>query len=184
MSIKNILKGLVSSNKKRSIKTKTASSIYPPKRASGIDVYINGNKQRVEYNPNISEAQLSKIESDIEEKLQASRERNKLWERHFGIVMEYANNGREFERQGKPEAAINEYRQAVDYAIAQPDFLGYANYAHSLERLAVLYRKMRLYENEIDICNIIIDKAYSDKDKELYQLRKDKATQLRDKQNG
>lgn len=75
-------------------------------------------------------------------------EQNAEWERQFGIVMEHQHAGIVAESSGDTDSAILSYTSAVLWGQMLP-LIKPNNYFHSVERLCVLYRRVRDYAAEV-----------------------------------
>lgn len=92
--------------------------------------------------------------------------RRKKWEkrkRSIERIAEMNNQGMELERRGEIDEAIKMYEKNISY--------GDCEARHSYDRLMVLYRKRKDYENELRIINAAISML---PDKSKYLERKDK----------
>lgn len=117
---------------------------------------------------------------NIEQRLAAIRAENKEWERQFSIVMGHQGAGMEAERNGDPDRAISEYTEAVASGRSLPQ-MRINNYFHSIERLTVIYRKRKDYENEIAVINDALAEDLSDKERSNLEHRLERATTLKNK---
>jgi tetratricopeptide (TPR) repeat protein len=110
-----------------------------------------------------------------EERLKQARENNRQWERHFSYLCELKNNGNKFEKEGDINHAVNAYKQAIEYGNKN---LNFANYASAIDRVAILYRKIKDYKSEIDILNFALSHTMHPNHKAKYEQRLEKVKQL------
>jgi len=75
---------------------------------------------------------------------------NEAWEKEFGELMTYQNRGMELEKEKDIEEAVKAYEEAVRLG-SNSSRLHLNNYYHSIERLAVCYRKLKRYEEEVSL---------------------------------
>lgn len=108
------------------------------------------------------------------------REDNKKWEVAFGKCMEYQNNGMELEKSGKLEEAAEEYENAIDFG-KHSNKLQVNNYFHSIERAAIVYRKLKRFDDEIRIIKIGLAEDIGKTDREKFLKRLEKAKLLKEK---
>ena len=99
------------------------------------------------------------------------------WERQFEILMGFQNGGADLERKGRLEDAVAEYRKAVDYG-KNSDLFQINNYYHSYERLAVLYRKLKMYAKEVGIIREALSEELQSKERNKMLNRLEKAKKL------
>jgi tetratricopeptide (TPR) repeat protein len=112
---------------------------------------------------------------ESEEKYKKAREENKQWERHFSYLCELKENGIELEKLEKIKEAIEAYRQAIEYGNKN---LNFVNYASAIDRIVILYRKIKDYQSEIDILNFALSHAMHPNQKLKYKQRLEKVGQL------
>jgi tetratricopeptide (TPR) repeat protein len=112
---------------------------------------------------------------NIEDELKKARDANKRWEMHFSYLCELKENGSKLEKAGDYEGAIEYYRQAVEYGNKK---LNFADYASAIDRLVILYRKMKDYNSELDILNFALSHGIHPNHKTRYKQRLEKAKQL------
>ena len=111
------------------------------------------------------------------ERLKKIQTENREWERHFKILMGFQNGGAELERKNRLEDAVAEYRKAVDYG-KNSDLFQINNYYHSYERLAVLYRKLKMYAKEVGIIRESLSEELQSKERNKMLNRLEKAKKL------
>ena len=114
---------------------------------------------------------------DIEKEIAKLRAQNFQWSKEFGICMTFQNKGIEFERLGMKEEAAFQYEKAVENG-RKSKFLRINNYYFSIERLTILYRKLKRYDKEIQIIRFALTQSISESDKQKLLVRLDKASKL------
>lgn len=90
--------------------------------------------------------------------------------------------GMDAEKSKDYEAAIREYNLAIQEGMAR-EHAGYATFAHSINRLAIIYRKQKRYQDEIDILELGMVQCIGtnfERDGVKYSERINKAQQLLD----
>lgn len=99
----------------------------------------------------------------------------KEWEKEFSSLMGDRGKASKQEKEGKLFEAISEYEQCVEKGILSPRFSIY-NYAHDIDRLAILYRKTKQIDKEVAFLErmITIHPEYSDISKWKDRLSKAK----------
>lgn len=90
------------------------------------------------------------MEEEKEPTLEELRARNREWEEQFSTVMNHQGKGIAFEKEKDIDGAISEYKQAIANG-EKATLLSLNNYLYSMERLMVLYRKIKDYNSEIAI---------------------------------
>ncbi|MBQ8066527.1 MAG: hypothetical protein IJ200_12845 [Prevotella sp.] len=111
------------------------------------------------------------------ERLKKIQTENREWERQFKILMGFQNGGAELERKNRLEDAVAEYRKAVDYG-KNSDLFQINNYYHSYERLAVLYRKLKMYAKEVGIIREALSEELQSKERNKMLNRLEKSKKL------
>lgn len=88
---------------------------------------------------------------------------NKTWEKEFSSLIGNRAKAHNLEKAGRLNEAITEYETCVEKGISSPQFTIY-NYAHDINRLAILYRKTKQHNKEISFLKRMIDlhKDFSD----------------------
>jgi hypothetical protein len=90
------------------------------------------------------------MEDEKEPTLEELRARNREWQEQFSTVMNHQGKGIELEKEKDIDGAISEYKQAIANG-EKATLLSLNNYLYSMERLMVLYRKIKDYNSEIAI---------------------------------
>lgn len=108
------------------------------------------------------------MENEKEPTLEELRARNKEWEEQFSTVMNHQGKGIALEKEKDIDGAISEYKQAIANG-EKATLLSLNNYLYSMERLMVLYRKIKDYNSEISIIEKIIQIATEEN---LYRAEK------------
>ena len=98
------------------------------------------------------------MEDEKEPTLEELRAKNKEWEEQFSAVMNHQGKGIALEKEKDIDGAISEYKQAIANG-EKATLLSLNNYLYSVERLMVLYRKIKDYNSEIAIIEKIIQIA-------------------------
>lgn len=140
-------------------------------------VVVNGKT----YSIDLSNDKLDKIISESRVKLEALQKENHRWTEQANVLFGHQKAGIELEKEGRLEAAIEEYEAAVAYG-READKMGVNQYYYSLERLCIIYRKLRLYDKEIATIKAALAEYINDKDRERMTARLDKAVLLKQKQ--
>lgn len=81
------------------------------------------------------------------------RDENRKFNDAFSVVMGFQNKGISFEKMKDFHAAVSAYEQCVAYGEASP-LLRVNVYLYSIERLAVLYRKLKRYGDEVRVVKL------------------------------
>lgn len=100
---------------------------------------------------------------------------SKVWEKEFSSLMGERAKASKFEKEGQLFEAISEYEQCVEEGISSPRFRIY-NYAHDIDRLAILYRKTKQINKEVTFLErmIALHPEYTDRHKWKDRLTKAK----------
>lgn len=141
-------------------------------------VIVNNREYDVDNFSLPSDEEASKIEREIEELKQKNRE----WERQFSILMGFQNEGQRLEKEKDIQGAIEAYNNAVNYGMSD-NMMRPNNFLYSVDRLAILYRKSKMYDNEITMIEHALSFDLSDRDKDYYSNRLEKAKLLKQKSN-
>lgn len=83
----------------------------------------------------------------------------KLWNTELSEVSYYQNLGMDYERKNDLENAVKSYEKAITLGEESPR-IKINNYLHSVERLAIVYRKLKRYDDEVRV--ILIGLKYQD----------------------
>lgn len=102
---------------------------------------------------------------------------NEAWEKEFGELMTYQNRGMELEKVKDIEEAVKAYEEAVRYG-SNSSRLHLNNYYHSIERLAICYRKQKRYQDEIDLLEFALELNPTDDMIDTIKHRIEKSKQL------
>lgn len=145
-----------------------------PKKNNKQTIMING--QEYEFDPNKVSIDLD----DMERKLSEAQENNREWERQFNELFAHVNAGKAAEKDGDTQAAIRSYEEAVRYGREAPR-MKVNNYFHSIERLAILYRRIKDYDSEVSLLSSTLDEALSERDRADIEYRLNKAKTLQNK---
>ena len=152
------------------------------------DVYFNGKKIEVPVTTTIDELNNSDYDSkpdsqwnEFETKLEELQESNRSWEKDFGKLMSLQGRGRELEKEGKLEEAALSYEEAIKFGRESGRFK-INNYYYSAERLMIVYRKLKRYDDEIRIIEMAVGEVFSETDRDKLKVRLEKSIKLKDKQ--
>lgn len=104
----------------------------------------------------------------------------KEWSRQNQIVSSGRLSGMELEKSGDLYNAIEAYKESIEEGIRQPKTTIY-NYAHSIDRLAILYRKTKQIDEEIELLASMIKKHPKYEDKSKWKERLEKAKVIKNK---
>lgn len=120
---------------------------------------------------------------NLEDELKALHAENKVWEKEFSTLMNYQNSGMEYEKKGDLPSAAQSYEQSIKFGRASKR-MRINNFFHSIDRLVIVYRKLKKYEDEIRVIedSLRLDKLIQ-KDREKFSQRLAKAKQLQEKAN-
>ena len=91
--------------------------------------------------------------ADIRERTRQLQEHNKAWTCEFSNLMTYQNLGMTEEKNGNLLDAENAYIECVEYG-EHSELMKIHNYAYSIERLAIIYRKQKRYTDEVNILKV------------------------------
>ena len=87
---------------------------------------------------------------EIQRKFEEAQARNREWGEQFSTVAGHQRKGIALEKEKDIDGAIFEYKQAI-FNGEKATLLSPNNYLYSMERLMVLYRKIKDYNSEIAI---------------------------------
>jgi tetratricopeptide (TPR) repeat protein len=117
--------------------------------------------------------------NDLKEKLNKIRQQNLLWQRNFNYLFELKHNGEIYEKNGNMIEAIKAYNHAFEFG---KNNFNFNNYASIVERLFILYRKTKNYQEEIDMLNFALSQTIHKNVRIKYEQRLKKAEQLKNNQ--
>lgn len=143
------------------------------------DITVNGKKYTFNVR-NINNDKLNKWEQEAKKEMEEAREINRAWERLHFPLFELQSNGMEYEKKQEIDNAVSSYTQVIQYINKNPQ-IAVNHYYHSIERLSILYRKLKRYDDEIFTIEFALSKDLRDKDRDYMNNRLIKAKQLRDK---
>ena len=104
------------------------------------------------------ESSCSITEDAYNDTLRKLRE-HKQWEAEWSEVSYYQNLGMDYERKKDLENAVQSYEKAITLGESSQKVKINA-YLHSVERLAIVYRKLKRYDDEVRV--ILIGLRYQD----------------------
>ncbi len=99
---------------------------------------------------------------DLLRELSDLRAQNDKWSVAFNECMAYQQKGLACEKANDFSGAISAYTQCVTYNETVEDIIGSLRCLHSIERLSVIYRKMKLYDEEQNILEYALKHELSD----------------------
>mgnify|MGYP006150146281 CR=1 FL=1 len=76
------------------------------------------------------------------------RNENDLWQKDFNKMLEFRDKAIDFERTGKLSEAIEFYLKSVGFG-EKSAMLSINNYSHDIERIIILYGKIKESENQV-----------------------------------
>ena len=88
------------------------------------------------------------------------------------------SSGIYFLTKGKIDEAIKEYNNAIDYGFSFTDDFGVNHFYHSIERLIILYRKRKDYDNELRIIDLALSDELTENDRKNLLHRKARTLSL------
>ena len=106
----------------------------------------------------------------------------KDWSMQNQRVRESRVSGMELEKLGDLYGAISAYEKSIEDGIKNPQTVIY-NYAYSIDRLAILYRKTKQIDKEISFLSDMIKKHPRYEMKNKWKERREKAKALKEKQD-
>ena len=176
-------------------KAKLLGLTATPQRSDSTDeikeffsVDFNGKKIEVPVTTTIDELKNSDYDSkpdsqwnEFERKLEELQESNRSWEKDFDKLMSLQGRGRELEKEGKLEEAAQSYEEAIKFGKESGRFR-INNYYYSAERLMIVYRKLKRYDDEIRIIEMAVGEVFSETDRNKLKARLEKSIKLKDKQ--
>lgn len=136
---------------------------------------VNGKPYDIDVSrPIDTDSYISNINKGID-RLQAQ---NKVWEKRYAQLIAYQEKGSQCEKQGKIDEAIKEYNNAIDYGFSFTDDFGVNHFYHSIERLIILYRKRKDYDNELRIIDLALSDELTENDRKNLLHRKARTLSL------
>lgn len=99
---------------------------------------------------------------DLLRELEELHAQNERWSEAFNECMSYQRRGMDCEKANDFSGAIAAYTQCVAYNETVEDVIGSLRCLHSIERLAIIYRKLKLYEEEQNILEYALKHELSD----------------------
>lgn len=130
--------------------------------------------------PTASDEQLLAFIEEAKRGIAETRGENRLWSQQAGVLFEHQGKGIELEKAGDPVAAALEYEAAAAYG-READKMTVNQYFYSLERLCVIYRKLRRYDEEIATIRAALAEYINPKDRARLAERLVKAQKLQAK---
>lgn len=99
------------------------------------------------------------ITEDVYNETLKKLQEHKQWNTEWSEVSYYQNLGKDYERKNDLENAVKSYEKAITLGEESPRII-INNYLHSVERLAIVYRKLKRYDDEVRV--ILIGLKYQD----------------------
>ncbi len=127
-----------------------------------------------------SEEALRAATAEAQREFTALRADNDRWAAQADILYGYQKRGIALEREGKPEGAAEAYEAAVAYG-RSADRMTVNQYFYSLDRLCVLYRRLRRYDDEVATIRAALAEFISPRDRERLAARLVKAQHLQER---
>ncbi len=91
----------------------------------------------------------------IRELTRQLQKENEAWKCEFSYLMTYQNLGMSEESKGNLTDAEDAYLECVEYG-ERSELMKIHNYVHSIERLAIIYRKQKRYTDEVNILKVAL----------------------------
>lgn len=117
---------------------------------------------------------------NLERETKKMQKEGEEWSRQNQIVSSGRLFGMELEKSGDLYNAIEAYKESIEEGIRQPKTTIY-NYAHSIDRLAILYRKTKQIDEEIELLASMIKKHPKYEGKSKWKERLEKAKVIKAK---
>lgn len=102
---------------------------------------------------------------------------DKDWEREFSSLSEDRDKASKLEKEGDLFGAIVEYEQCLNKCMSSSKF-NICNFAYDINRLAILYRKTKQIDKEIDLLTEMINQFNDYEDVVKWEIRLCKANSL------
>lgn len=99
---------------------------------------------------------------DLMRELEKLRAQNNKWSTAFNECMSYQQRGMACEKANDYSGAISAYTKCIAFNETVEDDIGSLRCLYSIERLAVIYRKMKLYNEEQNILEYALKHELSD----------------------
>lgn len=152
-------------------------TLFKYRENNKMNIIVNGRKYSIDVRKsNVPDDYLSKIDSLYN----SVKSENKIWEEQFNELRKLNNNGVSYEKVGDLENAILSYRNAVEFGRSASK-LNWCNYAASVLRLAILLRKKKRFDEELEIIKVALQENLSIQDRDYWEKRLKKAEQLKSK---
>lgn len=119
--------------------------------------------------------------SFMQKEIDILHKENDEWKRDYDTVLQYQNKGKELEHTGMLEEAAEQYEQAVLFGRGS-ERLRSNFYFQNIERLVIVYRKLKRYDDEIRTIRLGLSEDITDADRKKLNARLEKSIKLKDKQ--
>lgn len=103
------------------------------------------------------------------------RTENELWHTDFKKLLDFRNKATGLEKSGKFSMAIDSYLNAVDFG-EKSTKLAINNYSHDVDRIVILYGKIKETENQISFLQRVISTYPDYRDVKKWAVRLSKLT--------
>ena len=90
---------------------------------------------------------------ELQGELRSLLAKKEKWQEAFSTCVGYQNDGRALEKSKDYDMAVLSYEKAVSFGESSP-VLQINDYLASIERLAVLYRRLKRYADEVAILEL------------------------------
>ena len=152
-------------------------ALYKDWKNNKVDIFVNGRKYTVDTRKvRVSKEYISKLDSLYRE----AHAENEIWDWQYLELRKFCDDGASCEKNGDIDNAISAYVKAVNYGRSASK-LNWCNYAVVAWRLAILYRKKKCYDKEIETIKQALKENLSEKDRETWKNRLQKAEMLKSK---
>lgn len=98
---------------------------------------------------------LDELEAYLDIELAKITAQNKLWEEEHETLFSLMADGKDAEKNADINLAVTKYTEAIEYGQTH-ETCYINNYLHCIDRLLVLYRKMKDYNKELTVCELAI----------------------------
>lgn len=110
------------------------------------------------------------------------RSENERWSKAFSQCMEYQNKGMACEKNKDYTGAIEAYSECISYNETVEEIIGSLRCLFSIERLAVIFRKLKQYDNEQNIISYALKHELPNAKRIMFEDRYRKSKSLQQKQ--
>lgn len=116
-------------------------------------------------------------DNKLDAKLKELQRENKAWEKDFNHVIALREKAAQFEKNQEYSNAIETYIESIEFGEKSVK-LNFANYAHDIERMIILYGKTKQTEKQIEFLKRMINTylSISVQDSDKWKIRLSKLT--------